>query len=257
MLCREAMLGVGFFLQGGEVVKERCLLHLSLGCDLCDDDRTCFFHLIIYVGCGGFVCPSVGRCELQYIATVCINHTEVYLPERFRLETLVFPIAFAHHAKGRSLHTTYGIGATSCGYRQGLCAVDADEPVCLTSCLGCMIEIVILLAVPEVLKSLTDGGVRKRTDPETVERFPATEIRIEVSENQLSLTSGIGCYDNALTAVKQLADNFNLGKHTCIWFVAVLCLDLSGNKNERVGNHRQILCMESLHAVGFRHGWLH
>ena len=181
----------------------------------------------------------------------------MYLPERFRLETLVFPIAFAHHAKGRSLHTTYGIGATSCGYRQGLCAVDADEPVCLTSCLGCMIEIVILLAVPEVLKSLTDGGVRKRTDPETVERLPATEIRIEVSENQLSLTSGIGCYDNALTAVKQLADNFNLGKHTCIWFVAVLCLDLSGNKNERVGNHRQILCMESLHAVGFRHGWLH
>ena len=216
MLCREAMLGVGFFLQGGEVVKERCLLHLSLGCDLCDDGRASFFHLIIYVGCGGFVCPSVGRCELQYIATVCINHTEVYLPERFRLETLVFPIAFAHHAKGRSLHTTYGIGATSCSYRQGLCAVDADEPVCLTSCLGCMIEIVILLAVPEVLKSLTDGGVRKRTDPETVERFPATEIRIEVSENQLSLTSGISCYDNALTAVKQLADNFNLGKHTCI-----------------------------------------
>ena len=172
MLCREAMLGVGFFLQGGEVVKERCLLHLSLGCDLCDDGRTGIFHLIIYIGCGAFVCPSVGRCELQYIATVCINHTEVYLPERFRLETLVFPIAFAHHAKGRSLHTTYGIGATSCGYRQGLCAVDADEPVCLTSCLGCMIEIVILLAVPEVPKSLTDGGVRKRTDPETVERFP-------------------------------------------------------------------------------------
>ena len=43
----------------------------------------------------------------------------------------------------------------------------------------------------------------------------------------------------------------------CICFVAVLCLDLSGNKNERVGNHRQILCMESLHAVGFRHGRLH
>ena len=80
-----------------------------------------------------------------------------------------------------------------------------------------MIEIVILLAIPEVLKSLTDGSVRKRTDPETVERLPATEIRIEVSENQLSLTSGISCYDNALTAVKQLADNFYLGKHTCIW----------------------------------------
>lgn len=46
MLCREAMLGIGFFLQGGEVVKERCLLHLSLGCDLCDDDRTCFFTLL-------------------------------------------------------------------------------------------------------------------------------------------------------------------------------------------------------------------
>lgn len=181
----------------------------------------------------------------------------MYLPEWFRLETLVFPIAFAHHAKGRSLHTTYGIGATSCGYRQGLRAVDADEPVCLTSCLGCMIEIVILLAISEVGKSLTDGGICKRTDPETVERLLAAEVFIEVAENKLSLTSGIGGDDDALAAVKQLADNFNLGKHTCIWFVAVLCLDLSGNKNERVGNHRQILCMESLHAVGFRHGWLH
>ena len=59
MLCREAMLGVGFFLQGGEVVKERCLLHLSLGCYLCDDGRTGIFHLIIYIACGGFVCPAV------------------------------------------------------------------------------------------------------------------------------------------------------------------------------------------------------
>ena len=41
--------GVGFFLQGGEIVKERCLLHLSLGCDLCDDGRTGIFHLIIYI----------------------------------------------------------------------------------------------------------------------------------------------------------------------------------------------------------------
>ena len=181
----------------------------------------------------------------------------MYLPERFRLKTLVFPIAFAHHTKGRSLYTTYGIGATSCGYRQSLRAVDADEPVCLASCLSCMIEIVILLAVSEVQKSLTDGGVRKRTDPQTVERLLAAEVFIEVAENKFSLTSGIGCYDDALTAVKQLADYLDLGKHTCIWFVAVLCLDLSGNKNERVGNHRQILCMKSLHAVGFRHGWLH
>ena len=29
MLCREAMLGVGFFLQGGKVVKERCRLGLE------------------------------------------------------------------------------------------------------------------------------------------------------------------------------------------------------------------------------------
>lgn len=114
MLCREAMLGVGFLLQGGEVVKEWCLLHLSFGCNLCDDGRAGIFYFIIYVICGGFVRPAVDRCELQNIVTICINHTEVSLSERLRLETLVFPIAFAYHAKGRSLHTTYGIGATSC-----------------------------------------------------------------------------------------------------------------------------------------------
>jgi DNA topoisomerase IA len=74
------------------------------------------------------------------------------------------------------------------------------------------------------------GNILKFTSANRwADKGTATEIRIEVSENQLSLTSGIGCYDNALTAVKQLADYLDLGKHTCIRFVAVLCLDLLYN----------------------------
>ena len=64
MLRREAMLRVGILLQGGEVVKQRRFLHLALGGYLGDEGRACIFHLIIYVGCGGFVRPTVGGCEL-------------------------------------------------------------------------------------------------------------------------------------------------------------------------------------------------
>ena len=162
----------------------------------------------------------------------------MYLPKRFRLETLVFPIAFAHHAESRCLHTTHGIGTTSCGNRQGLRAVDSDKPVRLASCLGCMIEGIILLAVFEVAKSLTDSGIREGTNPQAVEGFFATKILIEVAENQLSLTPGIGGDNDTVAAVEQLADNFDLGEHTCVRFVAVLRLDLSGNEDERIGDHR-------------------
>ena len=120
-----------------------------------------------------------------------------------------------------------------------------------------MIEIVILLAIPEVPKSLTDGGICKRTDPETVERLLAAEVFIEVAENKLSLTSGIGGDDDALAAVEQLSDNLDLCDYSCIWLIAILSLHLSWHEDERARNHGDVLGMEAFHSIRIRHGWLH
>ena len=76
-----------------------------------------------------------------------------------RNEPLVFPKTGAYHRQCRGLHTPHGVCATPCGYREGLRAVDAHEPVRFAAGLGGEIEVVIFLSAFQICQSLTDSLV--------------------------------------------------------------------------------------------------
>ena len=74
-------------------------------------------------------------------------------------------------------------------------AVDTDNPVRLRAAECRFIETVIFLAVPEMLEAFADGGVLQRADPQTLEGLGASGFVVDQPEDQLPLTSCIGCTD--------------------------------------------------------------
>ena len=65
LLRREAVLGVGFLLQGGEVVEQRRVLYLLLALHLGDEQGGLRLYLIIYVLRRGLLLPFLQGRELH------------------------------------------------------------------------------------------------------------------------------------------------------------------------------------------------
>lgn len=98
-------------------------------------------------------------------------------------EPLVLPKAGAHHRKGRCLHTTDGVSAAPCGYREGLRTVDTDEPVGFAAGLGGKVVVIVFRPVFQISQPFTDSLVGERTDPKAVKRHGASDMVVQVAEN--------------------------------------------------------------------------
>lgn len=140
------------------------------------------------------------------------------------------------------------------GYRDGLRGVDAHEPVGLAAGFGRVVEVVVLVAAFEPLQPLADGLVRERADPEAVERRGATDVLVQVSEDQLALAPGIRRHDDTLALAEQPADDLDLRRNVAVGFIALVGLDLTGNKFEHRRDDGQVVAVESLDAVTVRQG---
>ena len=79
--------------------------------------------------------------------------------------------------------------------REQPCAVDADNPICLGTGKRSFIEPVILAAVSQMGKALSDCAVFQRADPQALERLRATGFLVDQPENQLALAPRIGGAD--------------------------------------------------------------
>ena len=66
----------------------------------------------------------------------------------------------------------------------------------------------------------------------------------------------MGGEDDGVGGVKEVGDNFNVGKERWMWFVGVVCVELWGKKKEGVGNEREIVWMEWVDGVGLGDGWV-
>ena len=79
--------------------------------------------------------------------------------------------------------------------REQPCAVDADNPICLGTGKRGFIEPVIVAAVSQMGKALSDCAVFQRADPQALERLRATGFLVDQPENQLALAPRIGGAD--------------------------------------------------------------
>ena len=256
LLRREAVLGVGFLLQGGEVVEQRRFLHLLLALHLGDKQGGLRFYLIIYMLRRGFLLPFLQRRELHRLFP-CAFHRQMHLPKGFGCEALVLPVAGAHHGQRGCLHTSEGVGAPACGDGHGLRGVDAYQPVGLTACLGGMVEAVVAAALFEVAQPLADGLVGEGADPEAYEGRAAVQVAVEVAEDEFALASGIGGHYNLFALAEEPAHDAYLRDDAGFGLVALLRLGVTGLQGEGVGQDGQVLTGEAVDAVPFGHGELH
>ena len=79
--------------------------------------------------------------------------------------------------------------------REQPCTVDADNPICLGTGKRGFVEPVIVAAVSQMGKALSDCAVFQRADPQALERLRATGFLVDQPENQLALASCIGGAD--------------------------------------------------------------
>ena len=250
------MLGVGFILQGGEVVEQRRVFHLLLALHLCNEQGGLRLYLIIYVLRRGFLLPFLHGRELHRLFS-CAVCGQMHLPEGFGGEASVLPVAGAHHRQRGCLNTPKGVGASACGDAHGLRSVDAYQPVGFAACLGGMVKAVVTVARFEVAQSLSDSLVGEGADPQAHERRAAVQVAVEIAEDEFALASGIGGHDYLLALVEEPAHDAYLRDYAGFGLVALLCLGVSWLQGEGVGQDGQMLTDEAVDAVAFGHGELH
>ncbi len=80
---------------------------------------------------------------------------------------------------------------------------------------------------------------------------------VEVSEDKLTLASGIGRHDDLFAFLEQAGDGFYLRHHAAVRLVALLRLYLTGDEREGVGDDGQVVTDKAAYAVTVGHGKLH
>ena len=251
------MLGVRLFLECRQVVQQGRLLHGLLAFDSRNRYLAPFFERLVGGSGGGFLLPFPGGGELHDRTGLDARRGEVRLKDILRRETLVFPETAAYHCQRGCLHAPQRIRAVSGGHRDGLRGVDTHEPIGLAAGFGRVVEVVVLVAAFEPLQPLADGLVRERADPEAVERRGAADVLVQVAEDQLTLASGIRRHDDTLALAEQPADDLDLRRNVAVGFIALVGLDLTGNKFEHRRDDGQVVAVESLDAITVRQGGLH
>ena len=178
------------------------------------------------------------------------------LPEGFGRETAVLPVAFAYHRQCGCLHPSDGVRATSGGNGECPRAVNTHEPVGFAPRFGGEVEVIVPAAVLKVAQPLADSLVGKRAYPQAHERSGATRIVVEVTEDKLSLATGIGGDDDLFTLAEQGGDDLYLRHDPAVGLVALVRLYLTGNERESFGDDGQVVADEAAYAVVIGHGKL-
>ena len=94
--------------------------------------------------------------------------------------------------------------------REQPCTVDPNNPVRLGTGKGGFVEPVILAAVPQMVKALSDCAVFQRADPQAFERLRATGFLVDQPKNQLALAPRIGGADSSVTRLSRIRSRSTL-----------------------------------------------
>ena len=134
-----------------------------------------------YLSCDRFHCKlaltakcsesSLCRCFILIVFTAnafqrhaLFLHESGEFPIRDGRKITVLYVPTADHSKCWGLYPSQRIAAFA-GNGQRTAGVDAHEPVSFASCLGRMIEIVVIVSRFKIGKSLTNSLIRERTYP--------------------------------------------------------------------------------------------
>ena len=155
---RKAVAFVGILLQGSKVVQEwwRCTAHLS--CDQLhfkpaltaerSESGLCRCFILIVSTANGFQRQTLFFCE------------NGEFPKRYGRKITIYNVPTANHSKCWGLYPSQRIASLT-GNGQRTACIDTHEPVGFASCLGRMIEIVVMASWLEIRKSLTNSLVCK------------------------------------------------------------------------------------------------
>ena len=89
------------------------------------------------------------------------------------------------------------------------------------------------------------------------ERRGASDVFVQVTEDQFALASGIRRHDDAFAFAEQPRDDFDLRRRLAVRLIALIGLDLTRHELEDGRDDRQVVAMKSLDAVAVRQGGLH
>ena len=168
------------------------------------------------------------------------------LPERRRYEVLIRIEPVADHAQDGCLYAAEGERALVAG-GEAECAgsVEADKPVGLAAgvCRGG--KGVVFMTGLQLPETLADGLVRQGRDPEPVEGSSALQVFVDIPEDELSFTAGIGCNDNHIRPVEEVFEHLHLLGDEC---VHLLCLGFAAIDDmgfPRLGDHWEFCSRKS------------
>ena len=171
-----------------------------------------------------------------------------------RRERGVFQIALANERQRRGLHPAQRPNAAASGDGKCLRGVDPHHPVGFAAGPGREVEVIVVAAGTDAGQPLANGPFGEAADPQPVKRHPAAKVVIDVPEDQLALTSGIGRYDDPLSTGEQLFEHSELFQGPGIGFVLLAAFDAAGFEDECFRQDRQVLPAETFEAVSFWHG---
>ena len=186
LLGGKTIVAVGFPLQGGQIIELRWVDCLRLLLERRNDGLL-------------FIASRRNRLRLVFgFDLFHIRRQVVFADMDIEVFLLVeggnFAFTLHQHCQRRRLDAPdHQLLMIEC--REQPCAVDADNPICLGTGKRGFIEPVIVAAVSQMGKALSDCAVFQRADPQALERLRATGFLVDQPENQLALASCIGGAD--------------------------------------------------------------
>ena len=186
LLGGKAIVAVGFPLQGGKIIEPRRVDRLCLLLKRRNDGLL-------------FVASRRNRLRLIFCFDILQFRRQVVFADMdievfLLVESGDFAFSLHQHCQRRRLdapdHQLLMIER-----REQPCTVDPNNPVRLGTGKGGFVEPVILAAVPQMVKALSDCAVFQRADPQAFERLRATGFLVDQPKNQLALAPRIGGAD--------------------------------------------------------------
>ena len=177
---------IGVSLQCGQIIKGRRILLL-------------FFSLHGFNSC---ILPSARGCHcfsdglIFLLFCLCVEpDMEFHGVERFRNKGRNLSFSLNNKSqRGRDDTANVKLGAIHQGEQTG--SIDANQPVCLRSAEGRLIQAIVLRTSLQLLKPLSNCCVLHRGDPQPHHRFLAFCEIIGSTKNQFAFATSITCIDH-------------------------------------------------------------
>ena len=157
---------------------------------------------------GGFIPHLFGifsganRSILAIVVMTVGGELPLQTPEQNRHVRQDFQLTVHHQGQGRCLHPTCRphafFAASFQAARDRARGVNANQPIGFRTTISRSAESLKILARPQFLKSLADGGLGHGLQPQAFDRFAASHILFDLAENQLAFASSITSIDEAI-----------------------------------------------------------